>query len=233
MSERRSWPRPFFFVHVMKTAGLTLGQHIDANFTPEQRYPTPGDRPIDYMVIVKLREAVVERRDRVRLWRGHFPYFVTGLVPEAVTMTILREPLARTLSQLAQYRIQNAPDKDVEAIYDDPAVSGQLLLNHQTKVFSLSEADNPGTYLKVIDIDGARLASAKDALERVDLLGLQEQFPRFLRVLSDRYNWQIGEIENVNVGVPVRVAESFRRRILEDNAADVELYEHARRLVGP
>ena len=147
-------------------------------------------------------------------------------------MTILREPLARTLSQLAQYRIQNAPDKDVEAIYDDPTVNGQLLLNHQTKVFSLSEADNPGTYLKIVDIDEARLATAKEALERVDLLGLQEQFPRFLRVLADRYNWQIGEIENVNVGGPVRVAESFRRRILEDNAADVELYEHARRIVG-
>ena len=143
MSERRSWPRPFFFVHVMKTAGMTLNRHIDANFAPDECYPTDHDRPMDYMVIKRLREAIEERGDRVRLWRGHFPYFVTAMVPDAVTMTILREPVARTLSMLAQYRARNEPDKTLEAVYDDPRVNDRMLRNHQTKVFSHRSESKP------------------------------------------------------------------------------------------
>ena len=228
MHER--WTRPFFFIHVMKTAGLTLDRHIQANFAPEERFPTPGDPPLHYMLIVKLREAVAERGDRVRIWRGHFPYFVTDLVPEAITMTLVREPVARTLSLLAQYRVQNEPDKDLEAIYDDPTMNDRMICNHQTKIFSRQEADGPGPYLKVIEQDERRLATAKATLERVDVLGLTEQFSRFLEVLEGRFGWAISRIDNVNVGEPVRVAESFRRRILEDNVFDVELYDHARRL---
>lgn len=214
----------------MKTAGMTLDRHIQANFTPEERYPTPGDPPLDYMIIKKLRTAVVERRDRVRIWRGHFPYFVTDLVPEAVTLTIVRDPVARAISLLAQYRVQNAPDKDLEAIYDDPYVNDRMIRNHQTRIFSRTEADGPGLYLKVIEQDEERLATARASLERVDVLGLTEQFPRFLGVLEHSFGWKFERIENVNVGEPVQVAESFRRRIREDNVLDTELYEFARQL---
>ena len=224
--------RPFFFVHVMKTAGLTLDQHIDANFPAVQRYPTPGDRPIDYMVINALRKAVVDRSDRVRIWRGHFPFFVTSLVPDAITLSLLREPVARTISMLAQHRVLNAPDKCLEELYDDPYLQDRMLGNHQTKVFSLSEADNPGTYLKPIRVDEPRLAAAKRNLERVELLGLTERFPRFLDELEARYGWQIDRTERVNVGDPVEITASLRRRIIDDTAIDAELYEHARRLLG-
>jgi hypothetical protein len=222
----------FFFVHVMKTAGLTLGQHIDANFPPQQRYPTPGDRPVDYMVITSLREAVEARRDQVRLWRGHFPFFVTSLVPEAITMSIVRDPVARTISMLAQYRLQNAPDLTLEAVYDDEYVQQRMLGNHQTKVFAMTEEDAPGTYLKPIDVDERRLAVAKKNLERVDLLGLTERFPDFLRDLSERHGWRIDDLPRVNVGEPVEIPRSLRRRIVADTLLDAELYEHACQLVG-
>jgi hypothetical protein len=230
--EPRAWPRPFFFVHVMKTAGMTLNRHMNTNFAPDQRYPTDGDRAMDYMMINRLHDAIAERGERVRVWRGHFPFYVTALVPDAITMTILREPVARTLSMLAQYRARNEPDKTLEAVYDDPKVCDRMLRNHQTRVFSFTEADEPPTYLKVIDLDAARLAAAKATLERVDLLGVQEEFPKFLDALEHRFDWQIDAIEDIHVGPETTVPESLRRRIREDTLLDAELYEHARGLVG-
>jgi len=221
----------FFFVHVMKTAGLSLGEHIDANFPPEQRYPTPGDPPLDYMVINALRVAVDARRDEVRLWRGHFPFFVTSFVPEAVTLSIVREPVARTISMLAQYRLQNLPDLTLEAVYDDEYVQSRMLGNHQTKVFSMREEDAAGTYLKPIEIDERRLAAAKVNLGRVDLLGVTERFSSFVQQLHERYGWRIAEMPRVNIGESVEISPSLRQRIVTDTSLDAELYEHALGLV--
>ena len=133
---------------------------------------------------------------------------------------------------LAQYRARNEPDKTLEAVYDDPKVNDRMLRNHQTKVFSFTESDAPPTYLTVIKLDEQRLAVAKTALERIDLLGVQEQFPAFLGALERRFDWQIDEIEDVHVGPPTTVSDTLRRRIQEDNLLDAELYEHARGLVG-
>jgi hypothetical protein len=224
-------PQTFFFVHVMKTAGMTLNSYIDANFPPEQRYPTPGDPPMDYMVIKSLREAVVARRAQVRMWRGHFPFFVTALVPEATTLTLLREPVGRAISMLAQYRAQNAPDQDLEAVYDDEGVVERMLRNHQTKIFSLEEADGAGLYLHPLRVDEQRLATAKANLERVDLVGIQEDFDGFLGELRRRFGWRIEGVESVNIGEPVTITSTLRKRIEEDNALDLELYEHARGLL--
>ena len=215
----------------MKTAGMTLNRHIAANFAADECYPTDHDRPMDYMIIGRLREAIEERGDRVRLWRGHFPFCATALVPDAVTITILREPVARTLSMLAQYRARNEPDKDLEAVYDDPKIFGRMLGNHQTRVFSLTEADAAPSYLKLIDLDEHRLAGAKAALEQVDVLGVQEQFATFLSTLERRHHWQIDAIEDIHVGPSISVSESLRRRIRDDTLLDAELYEHALRIV--
>ena len=222
----------FFFVHVMKTAGMTFNRYIDANFFPDEIYPGPDGDPTgaDYWVIARLRAAVEERVDRVRLWRGHFPYFVTDLVPGAITLSLMREPVARTLSQLDNHRRGHAPDADLEELYEDRLINGRMIRNHQTKIFSMTEADGPSTCWHIMKLDRERLTAAQSTLERVDVLGFQEEFEVFLRRLEHRYNWRIEHVDDVNVGDEPRVSESFRRRIAEENALDVELYEYARQL---
>ena len=222
--------QPFFFVHVMKTAGMTFNRHIDANFAPDEIYPGPDDETgVDYWVIQRLRDAVEQRRESVRLWRGHFPFFVTDLVPEALTLSLVREPVARTLSLIAQRQQLVHPDKRLEEIYDDPVIFGRELHDHQTKVFSLTDDDGAATWVHVLELDEGRLAAAKKRLDTVDLLGCQERFDAFLATLATRWGWAIDDVEPTNVGTtePV-VPESFRRRIADDNALDMELYEYAR-----
>ena len=62
-------------------------------------------------------------------------------------------------------------------------------------------------------------------------MGLQERFDEFFGWLIARFGWQLGEPETLNTTDPVDVPQSFRDRIAEDNALDVELYEFAEELV--
>lgn len=230
MGEGPDADRPFFFVHVMKTAGMSFNAHIHDNFPRATVYPGADDLTgVDYWVIERLRAAVQERRDEIRLWHGHFPYFVTDLLPEAITLTVLREPVARTVSLLEQIRREHQPDTPIEAIYEDPAVFRGRVLDHQTKVFSMTADDGVNAWFQPIDVDEDRLALAKARLGEVDLLGFQEQFDRFLDALVRRWNWRIRPRERANAGTgrPV-ISEAFRRRIIEDNRFDMELYEFAR-----
>lgn len=230
MSDGPSTERPFFFVHVMKTAGMTFNEHIRNNFPAEVIYPGPDDLTgVDYWVIKNLRAAVTDRRAEIRLWHGHFPYFVTDLVPEAITLSVIREPVARIVSLIDQHRRLQEPDKTIEEIYEDPTVFTRTVLDHQTKIFSMVESDNINAWTQPIDVDAARLEIAKTRLGELDLLGFQERFDDFLQALASRWSWKILPVERVNSAEekPV-VSDTFRRKIIDDNQFDMELYEYAR-----
>jgi hypothetical protein len=230
VSDYPSFERPFFFVHVMKTAGMTFNEHIRNNFPRSAVYPGADDETgIDYWVVDRLREAVRSRRHEIAMWHGHFPYFVTDLVPEAITLSVLREPVARIVSLIDQHRRLQAPDLTIEEIYEDPKVFKRTILDHQTKIFSMAESDNINAWTQSIDVDAARLESAKERLAEVDLLGFQETFDEFLGALEQRWGWRILPVERVNTaGERPVVSDAFRRRIIDDNRFDMELYEFAR-----
>ncbi len=163
------------------------------------------------------------------MWHGHFPYFVTDLVPEAITLSVLREPVARIVSLIDQHRRLQAPDLTIEEIYEDPKVFNRTILDHQTKIFSMAESDGINAWTQSIDVDATRLESAKVRLGEVDLLGFQETFDDFLGALESRWGWRILPVERVNTaGTRPVVSDAFRRRIIDDNRYDMELYEYAR-----
>ena len=54
----------FFFVHVMKTAGMSFNQHIHANFPRHEVYPGADDQTgIDYWVINRLKDCLLYTSD--------------------------------------------------------------------------------------------------------------------------------------------------------------------------
>ena len=77
-------------------------------------------------------------------------------------------------------------------------------------------------------MDRGRLEHAKAALGEVDAVGLQERFDEFGVELERRFGWQIDERWRFHVSRDEpEIADSFRRRIAEDNAFDMEFYEFA------
>ena len=224
--------RKFFFIHVMKTGGGTLRRHLEANFAPGEVYP---GRPDHDMVrantsLAYLTSLSPQRMERIKVFTGHFPYLAVELLGgDLTTLTILRDPVERTLSFLRSR--QQDQGWELEAIYEEPYTFAGLIHNHQTKVFSLTEIDRPGSYLKNLDVNSERLELAKANLERIDVVGTRERFGDFCAELSARFGWRFGAVKRKNVTRHVeRVSKSFRRRIAEDNQADLEFYEYARHL---
>jgi glycosyltransferase involved in cell wall biosynthesis len=232
-------PRRYFFVHMQKTAGMALRQRLINHFGEPAVYPTrgvDGTDPVELVLSVDhLRERLAVRGDQIRVITGHFPLCTTELLDGGfTTLTLLREPVERTLSYLRHHGENERVDrhKSLEEIYDDPFRFHGLAHNHMTKMLSLTPAEMTDGMLTRVEFDSDRLERAKEALAGIDAVGLQERFEVFCDELSARFGWRLGEAEIVNASVPVDVSEGFRARIAEDNALDIELYEFARQLVA-
>ena len=107
----------FFFMHIMKTGGTSIVHHIQDNFpvgTTEPDYRTlPPGEPVPekhYASLVRLWDLDDERRAQIRLYMGHYPYWVTDLVQPDVTFTVLRDPVDRTISMLRQLSAEAPAD---------------------------------------------------------------------------------------------------------------------------
>ena len=236
----------FLFIHVMKTAGTTFVRQLQQQFPADAIYPARGidwesATDVDaYINIPRLLALPPERGAEIRVFTGHFPFMVAGqLDPSLVTLTVLREPVARTISILKQHKRQEARfhDLPLEAVYDDRPIFRFFVENHQTKVFALAPEDNEVAINCGMDIDDARYARARANLERVDVLGLTEDYDAFVREVRRRFGWwpdgvDLTRRENVSTE-DWDVAPSFRARIAADSRYDMELYEYARGLARP
>ena len=250
-------PHPrYFFIHVMKTAGRTLMRHFRGNLDLDEIYPY-GKLDIRYdgdvvdirhnLEVARLLDLPEERVRRIRVYTGHYPYVVSELmVGEFIRLTILRDPVERTISLMRQFRRKDswadpnlrhsAPMEGLtlEQVYESPVVYEPLILNHQTKIFSMTADDRFETYMDVIHVDDKRLAMAKENLAKVDFIGLTEQYDEFLDELATSTGWEILRQLRKNETPPEEigpVSESLRRRIAADNAIDIEFYEYAKELV--
>jgi hypothetical protein len=226
-----------FFVHIQKTAGGTLRHNIRANLAPEEIYPAGGPydaEPLDaYWAIPRLVSLPKARRDQIRAYVGHFPYIASELLGiELVTMTVLRDPVERTISYLKmRSKDPERAGQSFEQIYDNPFDFPCFILNHQTKIFAMTRDDKLETFMDVIDVDRDRLEIAKQNLRKIDILGLQERYPEMLDAVAQRFGWQTGEVENTHVSEGEwDVPDGLRERIAEDNAIDIEFYRFAQEL---
>jgi hypothetical protein len=232
-------PHRYFFLHVPKTAGSALQQRLANHFGEAAVYPAKGLDETDPLTLAvsigHLQERLVARGDQIQVITGHFPLCTTELIGgRFTTLTLLREPVERMLSQLRYTRTINRAARDVplEELYHNPIRIHAVAHNQMTKMLSLRSTEvADAAMLTRVELDRDRLERAKEALAGIDVIGLQEQFEDFCEELSARFGWRLGAPERVNATIPAEVPESLRARIAEDNACDVELYEFASELL--
>ena len=185
-------------------------------------------------MVDRVRALSPEDRRRIRIYSGHLPFAVAKMVQADFTLTILRDPLERTLSLLRQLQRNRARMRamSLEEIYDDPMVFGLLIHNYQSKLFAMTLDDKLESHLDVLDVDDARLEVAFGHLESVDVLGLTNAFGCFTEELRRRFGWRIGDVRDRFVDKsPSPASASLRSRIVADNQADIAFYDRARQIV--
>jgi hypothetical protein len=174
------------------------------------------------------------RHDEIRVVTGHFPLCTAELLEVPfTTLTLLRDPVERTLSYLRHHREMSPSERErtLEDIYADP-VRFELLHNHMVKMLTLTPTEMSEGALSHVRFTRDRLERAKSRLSGIDVVGLQESFDGFCAELTDRFGWELGPPVFMNRTAPVEVPASFRKRIAKENELDVELFEFARGLVA-
>ena len=225
--------RRFLFLHVMKTGGTSFVFHLLRNFAPTEVYPSEArDRryPSDfepYASVADLMSLTSERRGEIRVFAGHFPYMVSDLIGiDVVKLTLLREPVDRTISVLKHFKrlFERYRDLSLDEIYDDELVFRHFVENFQTKVFALTADDQPQAFVsnisfqeifarlrgsrsdeapsiaatadETITIDSERLVRAKANLDTVDVVGLNDGYREFVEELRSRHGWWTGGLDD-------------------------------------
>jgi hypothetical protein len=235
----------FFFVHVVKTAGTSLRKRLEHHFGKTSIYPDASDVDgTEYFSIKRVRERMRLRGHEIRLVTGHFPLCTTEILGGGfTTLTVVREPIERILSHLHHHRAWTPSDRDkrLEEIYSDPQVFHGLVHNHMVKMFSLkpdeaqraNEVQIAGMLTRV-EFTPERLDRAKEGLASVDAVGLHERIDEFFEELALRFEWDLGPPQHqmrvdpaAKRQISAEVSDSFRCRLAEDNAMDIELYRFA------
>jgi len=149
-----------------------------------------------------------------------------------VTMTVLRDPVERTISYLKHCRAYQEQHHGMalEEIYEDPWYFPLMMLNHQVRVFALTLEDDPENATEIVELNDERLGWARGHLESVDFLGLHEHYDDFVEEVTQYFGWSGKSPPNWHVSEPEHVSAALRRRIADDMAIDLEFYEFAREL---
>jgi hypothetical protein len=234
----------FFFVHIQKTGGTTLWHRLARQFEPAAMYPDATDGDLlavaPQISVTQLLARWEQRRDEIEIVTGHFPMATAELLHEDfTTLTILREPVDRVLSQLHRYREREpaAGGRSLEQLYESNTKS-LAAPNHMAKMFALtadeiasSTAPKGWAMFTPIELTPERMTDAKERLTRVDALGLQDRFEEFCDELQARFGWNLGTPGHANRSQRVdEVGDGLRARIAADNALDIEFFAFARDL---
>jgi hypothetical protein len=239
-----------FFLHVPKTAGISLTAVLDANFAPggifEAQDWTDAGEVIERMSVVELA--------RVRCVRGHY-WFGPGdgavhdrFSVDPVVITVLRDPVARTVS--AHQHVMRWPEHwlreemgigeegtmSLQEFVEDPIAQGEIA-NLQTRLIvgavpgnPLISAPDPGDAIPFSDEE--LLSLAKQRIDSFAWVGLTERMEESVRLLTAKMGWApVEELPKLNINpVPsaeVELAEETRAAILERTRLDAELYAYA------
>jgi hypothetical protein len=227
---------PLLLVHLPKTAGTTLAQLM--------RYQYRGGafkgagNVFSRFEDAEPRLRTIARKPRFRAAAGHVSFGLAGQVlPDATFVTILREPVARTLSQYyflteSGYGTGLVPpwlDGDVRGLTLAEAFGrGYLLDDLQTRMLC-------GLVSPYDELPADALERAKANLrDRFSYVGTTERFDELLAVLNLALGWPTTAYERAreNPRRPAEVPDELLALAAARNELDRELHAYAGELLA-
>ncbi|MCQ6282351.1 sulfotransferase family 2 domain-containing protein [Bacillus sp. EB600] len=211
------------FMHIPKTAGITLRSIIKNQYMPEEVINTfehdTGFETIEYRV----------RTENIKCLLSHHPFGIHKLVHKPFTyVTMLRDPVDRVIS--AYYYLHKNTDTLEEFKKKIDNVNLKEFVTQDDKDFQYF-VNNMQTRIVSGEFDPKRanLNKAKDNFrDYFSVIGITEMFDESMNLMKEKFNW--GDIhytkQNVTKKRPLKenVPEEIIKLIEEKNQLDLELY---------
>ena len=222
------------FVHIPKTAGLTLRIILDSRFRWNDICPAD-----DYSTLAAFSKDDI---GEYRLVRGHFWQNVGECMSsQPLLMTVLRDPVERTLSQYEYTRREpaNGPLYDlvrnmtIEEYLRDEFLRECFVRDVQTRFIApVSQPVDPNEFAPLVHLG---IEQAKSNLLKFRFVGITERFDDTVRLLAHTLGWRPINAFLTRNSARGRVARSqLPRHVVEDilslNENDAKLYEFAMEL---
>jgi hypothetical protein len=222
------------FIHIPKTAGLSFRQII-GNYFPVQAI-CPAQSWVEW------RQLPQETQTAYRLYRGHFTWhFGTELNRPLYLLTMLRHPVARTLSHFAHIQRERAGLPRVHDVVRGENMTLPEFITHphfkydavelQTRFIAAEECIHNGL-IHLRRYGGLKLA--QERLQNMAFFGITERFTESLQLLAYTFGWYpVRHYQWFNRAAsaqPVKTAVSndeLEQTIADENPQDLALYEFA------
>ena len=224
----------FGFLHIPKTAGTSLRMALETALGPDRVMPSQSyivRRGGRYPGAQELHDAMWGVPSDVRLIQGHISLAeLKVLAPQAKLLTVLRDPVDRSVSLLKHMKARQRGEVSYEELaLDNRGAPWAGISNHQAwllggsaKTSAKSEASRQQDLL----------ANAVAALEEMSVVGLTERYPETLTLCETVVGVALGPEKKLNRSdyPEASVDSGLLRKLRGWNALDIELYQEAKRI---
>ena len=223
---------PIVFLHIPKAAGSTLQAILRRTYRARPTVHFNG-APDEIDIFSSLPEA---HRHGVDVVAGHVHVGIHRLLrPGARQLTMLRHPVDRVVSHY-HYVLRNPAHVEHRHVAGAGLSLGRYVETTGSRMLDNDQVrwlnETPHQDVPFGAVDRAMLDRARRALDdEIEGVGVAERFDDSLALYRRLFDWPDVPYTRVNVGERRPAADDIdpgvRRAILDRNALDLELYEHA------
>jgi hypothetical protein len=179
------------FIHIPKTAGTSLRLLLESNYKESERIGIYSHENLDQ----RLAEALAD--PKIKCIYGHFPLRPVVVESDALVMTLMREPIARSMSHYNHYskRMNEKHAKLMEGI-ETPEDFTKLVQSNNRQTAFLSGYLNQKEFLK----DPTVLDMALKNFDRLDAVGFTEHYAASIAYFGTILGWKNTQAEHHNKG---------------------------------
>jgi hypothetical protein len=233
-------PDTLIFLHIPKTAGTTVSVVLKGWYSPHELFHIRSGEhsaaprfSTNFGPETHFRSLLSDERAQYRCIMGHTKFGLHEVVPgRAKYFTLLRNPLERYISQVAQYNRmirggEFGPESQPVSLYEFRSLKSLQFTNPQTRWLTGLSGEK---FLR--RDDSSLLQQAKDNVDQwFSVVGVVEQIEMSLAVLAYNCGRTMPSIKRENSSTERPSIEDFTASQLqefeENNRLDKELWQFA------